>query len=157
MQLETYKALKAKTIPVAILDLEALLLEMRSLKESNINFFISEQVAVGLRVEALFGGRQGQRNDLNPDKKDRHTHEMTILDRICGEIQKDTGKIIAHIAGFSSRDSYYRAKQVYLHGNSELIDKLDKKEISIAMAAQKSKFSEDFNATELPQPFKENC
>lgn len=154
MQLRAHKTLKTNTVPVKILDLEALLLEMRSIEEININFLISEQVAIGLRIEELLGDRQGKRNDLHPNKKDRHTYEMTTLDRICDEVQ-DKGKVISRVAGFSSRNSYYRARQVYLHGNSELIDKLDKKELSIAMAAQQSKFSEDFNKTEFQQHFRE--
>jgi len=136
MQIEIHKVSGIKKARVTVLDLEAILLEKRSIGDLNINLLISEQIAIGLRLEQLLGNHPGQRNDL-------HKHENFINSnnpqprRICDEVVNDKGSKIAKLVGLPSRDAYYRARQVYLHGNSELINMLDEKQISIALAAKK--------------------
>jgi hypothetical protein len=102
-QMEAYRNMGMKKARVIVLDLEALILEMRSIKELNNHFLMSELIAIGIRLENL------NRNNTK----------------------------IANILGLPSRDAYCQAKQIYLHGDSELINLLDKRQISIAMAAKK--------------------
>lgn len=138
MQVEIHKASNIKKIQVFVLDLEALILEKRTVEDMNIDLFISEQVAIGLRLEQLLGNHSGRRNDL-PHCNSLNGLNSTEPRRICDEVRWDRGGMIAQIVGLPSRDAYYRAKQVYLSGNSELINLLDLQKISIATAARKAK------------------
>jgi hypothetical protein len=131
-----------------VLDLEALLLEKRTIKDLNVDLLISEKIAIGLRLEQLLGNRQGQRNDLRHQKNDNGKNS-TQLHRICDEVAGGKGSKIAQLIGLPSKDSYYRARQVYLRGDLELIDMLDQKQISIAMAVKKANSRKDFQPDKL--------
>ncbi len=139
---EKYKNEKIKKIPVTLIDLEALLLEMRSITQIRSNFMISERIAIGLRLEQLLGNRRGQRNDLDPGPIITEiSNNNAQLRRICDEVVGRKDVKIAEIIGLESKDTYHRAKQVYCQGVPALIEELDQKRLSIARAAKISQLS----------------
>ncbi len=133
MQVEICKASGTKQTPVLLLDLEALLLKKRFMQDFKVNLLISEEIAIGLRLESLLGDHQGRRNDLKlcPAKNE------SILLPTWEEVKGRKDIKVAKIIGYST-NTYYRAKQVYLKGTPELIAAMDRKEISIAVAAKKT-------------------
>ncbi len=143
MQIEMYRAARAKKVGVMRLDLEVLLIEKRSIQEMKVDLLISERVAIGIRLEQLLGNHQGQRNDIKHRKNSIDASGIQPC-RKCDEVKGGKGGNIAHVVGLPSRDAYYRAKLVYLSGNSELINLLDQKRISISMAAKKVISIKDF-------------
>lgn len=104
---------------------------------------ISERVAIGLSMEQSLGNRRGVRNDVLSTKK------RTQLRRICAQVEPTipepdlellcvkgkTSQLVAKETGFSSRDTYLRAKKVVTAGIFQLVEAMDKKNISIATAA----------------------
>lgn len=134
-QMEVYKSIKMKKVPVIIVDLEALLLQVRSIRDINTRLLISDKIAIGLRLEQLLGNQQGQRHDLLK-RRIRKIKDFNQLRLICNEVKGSRGDKVACASGFQSKASYYRARQVYLEGNQDVIDQMDNKEISIAMASK---------------------
>ncbi len=130
-QIKHFKSLGINKIPVKILDLEALFLGKVMIQKFKSELLISEEVAIGLRLESLLGNRQGQRNDLKPSALKNRT-----LLPMWGEVKGRKDILVAKCIGYST-NTYYRAKRVYLFGSSQLIDAVDRKEISIAEAAEK--------------------
>lgn len=130
-QLETYLKLGTQKTEVIIIDLEALLLGERTLKDFNINLVISEEIAIGLRLEQLIGNRQGQRNDLSLKPQEDKSPLLPTWREVKG--RKDIW--VAKILGYST-NTYYRAKRVCLMGSPILIDAMDNKSICISVAMQ---------------------
>ncbi len=130
------KAKKAK-IKVVMLNVKELLLETNIIKNISNQFIITELVAIGLRLEQLLGNRQGRRNDLNLKASIDKINDNNLLQAgsIGYGIIGRTDHKIASILGFSGKDSYIRAKKVYLNGSKELIQALIAKHITIAKAA----------------------
>lgn len=143
MQIEMYKAARAKKVRVMRLDLEVLLIEKRSIQEMKVDLLISERIAIGMRLEQLLGNNQGQRNDLKHPRKSINENGIQPC-RKCDEVNRERGGNIAYIVGLPSRDAYYRARSVYESGNLELINLLDQNRISISMAAKKANPIKDF-------------
>ncbi len=141
MQFENHKASGIRKVSVLVLDIESLLLEKRTIQDMKLDLLISEEVEIGLRLEHLLGNRQGQRNDLNgfPPK-----NSMTFLP-MWEEFQGRRDVKISKTMGYST-NTYYRAKQIYLQGSIELIDAVDRKEISIFAAGQKINDTKDVEA-----------
>jgi hypothetical protein len=138
-QIEAKRLLGLRRVQVTILDLEALVLEKRSLKETSVDLLISEKIAIGLRLEQLLGNHQGKRNDI---AKSQQTIKKNIDGNPLCPIWDKVGRVdsyISYLVGLSSKNTYHRAKQVCLQGNLELIRAMDSEKISIAMAAQKVK------------------
>lgn len=139
-QLEAQKSLKQRKALVTVLDLEAIALEKRMLKEMNLDLSISEKVAIGLRLEQLIGSYQGQRNDL---KGSRGIINDNILenDQLCrpGDKVVRNDSLIANLVDLGSKDTYLRAKKVYLHGDIEIIQAMDNKDLPVKKAARKIK------------------
>ena len=149
-ELQAQKANGMKKVPVTVLDVGSLILEMRSLQTMGTDLLLSERLAIGLHLEQLLGKARGYRSDL----KKRHTNKPldnngSQLHRICDEVAGGKGSKIAQLIGLPSKDSYYRARQVYLRGDLELIDMLDQKQISIAMAVKKANSRKDFQPDKL--------
>lgn len=130
-QIEKCQFSGIKKTPVMVLDLEALLLEKRLFTDIKFQLLISEEIAIGLRLESLLGNRQGQRNDL----KSSSAKNQTLLPT-WGEVSGRKDIKVAKILGYST-NTYYRAKQLYLRGASELISAVDRKEIPIAAAVRR--------------------
>lgn len=138
-EFESKKASKQRKIQATILDLEAIALGHRSIKEMNFDLLISEKVAIGIRLEQVLGKHQGARNDI---KKSTESIKKIINDpELCPKWDKveRLDSYIAVLIDLKSKNTYHRAKQVCMHGNLELIHSMDQKQISIAMAAQNIK------------------
>ena len=144
-KLKTYKKSAVNKIKVLILDLESLLLGIKTMEDLNTKLLISERIAVGLRLKQLLGNRQGERNDLGsrPSKNQINSNNHPLPSSICYKVTGRTEDQIAKIIGFASKDTYIRAKQVCLYGSQELILALDHKLISITKATTIAKLPKD--------------
>ena len=124
VELQAYKKAKIKKINVIILDLKALLLGKKLLKDISNKFIVTELIAIALRIEQLLRDRQGKRNDLN-----LKSHGINF-----GQTTDKINHIIAKILGFDIK-TYLNAKKVYLNGSKELIFALIRKHVTISRAA----------------------
>jgi len=134
------------THPMAplILDLDALLLKMRTLSEFSDSLLISERGAIAIRLAAYLGHEQGQRTDLAPkerSKNHRGCHLFSHREKVPGR----TEVIVAQIVGPWRKDTFYRVKQVLSHGCTELIDAMDNRELTISAAAKLTQNSNDLS------------
>lgn len=141
-QLETQKSNKYRKALVTILDLEAIALEKITLKEMNLDLLISEKVAIGLRLEELIGSYQGKRSDLIGDKKliNESNPENNQLCRPGDKVIRNDS-FIADLIELGSKDTYLRARKVYLHGDLEIIQAMDNKELPVKKAERMIKGS----------------
>jgi plasmid maintenance system antidote protein VapI len=122
-----------KTIPALILDLAAILSKELSLENIIHKLSISERVAIGLRLEQLIGNRQGQKNTKN----------NPINQQISGIYYQIIGRTDVFVANIIqlSKNTYIRAKQVYLSYNEHLINAVDNKIMPINKAREQLKLS----------------
>lgn len=120
-QLQSLKILKLKKAMVFVLDLKALLLGIRTLKECSFNFLISEQTLVGLRLEQLIA------NDFNRSKS---------LPYVCNQRGERYEQEIARMVGFENSMAYSQAKMIYHKGSPTLMQTVDKKQISLLDASK---------------------
>lgn len=142
-QFKALKLIKMKRIIVTVLDLESTLLEIKPIRDPNCSFLISEQIAIGLRLEKLIGKNQSKISDFYSCRcRDLN---MIELCRKCDEVKINFEKI-AYIVGMNNKNDYFLARQVYLHGHSEIINKLDRKETDIPTAVEFLKIQNDFQA-----------
>ncbi len=111
--------LKRKTIAARIVRVSSIVAGEYAENEIRKNFTPSERVAIGKAMEARFGERRGRQNPRN-----------------CAELKgDDTREIAAKRAGFSSKDTYERAKKVVDAGAPELVEAMDAGEVSVSAAA----------------------
>lgn len=99
-------------------------------EKDNQKLTISEQVYIGMQLEKMLGNRRGARNDLKEDQLQANFHRSK-----CAQVKGKTSTLAAKEAGFSSRDTYLRAKKVVEKGIADVVEAMDKKLISIASAA----------------------
>ena len=146
VELQAYKKAKKAKIKVVILEVKELLLGTNIIKSNQ--FIVTELVGIGLRLQQLLGNRQGQRNDLNLKALTGKINDNNLLqaNNIGYAIIGRTDHKIASILGFSSKDSYIRAKKVYLNGSKELIQALIVKHVPIGRAAVIAKFPKNQQA-----------
>lgn len=123
VELQAYKKAKVKKINVIILDLKALFLGKKLLKDISNKFIVTELIAIALRLEQLLRDRQGKRNDF------LKSHSINLDQKTC-----KINHIIAKIFGFDIK-TYLNAKKVYLNGSKELIFALIRKQVTISRAA----------------------
>lgn len=135
-QFECLKEVKLKKVLVTALDLESLLLGLRTIKDINDALLISERISIGLRLEQLISIR---RQKIFTDGRAKGME----LRRKCDEVETRYGEQIAHSLGLMGKNNYHLAKLVYLNGIPELVDYLDKKQIPISLAAEVSRMPED--------------
>lgn len=129
-QFECLKEVKLKKILVIALDLESLLLGLRTIKDNDA-LLISEKISIGMRLEQLISIRH-QKGLTDGRVKGVELH------RKCDEVETRYGEQIAHSLGLMGKNYYRHAKFVYLNGVPELVDYLDKKQISVSLAAEVS-------------------
>jgi ParB family chromosome partitioning protein len=92
---------------------------------------VSEKVAIAKAIEEEMVDRQGERTDLELRDK-------------CPEVDgKRTRDLVAEKSGFGSGKSYQRAKKAMKEAIPEIIEKMDKGDISINSAALVSSFPEE--------------
>lgn len=120
-----HQLLGRSEIPARVIDIDVLLGEHDE-NELHKEFTISERVAIGRSMEARIGDRQGVRVDLDP---------QLVPNWAQVEQGEKTRDIAAKQAGFGSDNSYERAKKVVDHGTPELIEAVDRGDVSISAAA----------------------
>ena len=135
-----YKYLGHDKISAVIVDIEAIILGMRSVTDIQDLILTSDQVAIATAIENHLGKHQGQRNDLtsNCNKKSNISGQLFLT---CDQVGDKTSYIPAKLAGFTSKDAYYRAKRVVVRGIPELIKAMNDKKVSISRAAKVAKLS----------------
>ncbi len=137
--LEAEKLKGSKHLKVLVIDLESLFLGMKAIHEFPY-LFISEKIEIGLRLEGLMGHPPSAGHDLKSNAAliNKNTSEpIPIWGAFTG--RKDI--FIAKTLGYST-NTYYRAKQVYLHGIPELIQAMNLKKVRINKAYTLSKLNE---------------
>jgi len=129
-QVNVLKAKKMQGMVVTIVDLESLLLGMKTISDLICNLLISEQIAIGLRLEKLMNDVQDKgRNNIRYCQLGNTNQLRPRWDEV-----KTNYERIAHIVGMNNKSDYFQARQVYLSGDSELMNKLDSKEIALSAA-----------------------
>lgn len=111
-------------IPARIVDVPSIVDGEYAENEIRKDFTPSERVAIAEAVKATIGERRG-----NPELKP-NVHDGAQL-----EPGRKTRDIVAAKAGFGSHKSYESAKRVVDKGIPELVEAMDKGEVSISKAA----------------------
>jgi ParB family chromosome partitioning protein len=127
-RIEAFKMLGRNDIPTHILDLPSIIRGEQAENEIRKDFTRSERVAIGRAVEEAMGNRQGRRSDKQlPDNYP--------------EVRSgaETRDLAAKQAGFGSNFTYRQAKSVIDNGVPELVEALDREEISSNRAAEIAK------------------
>ncbi len=152
-ELRDYESVAKQRVSVTIVDLDSLLLEFRTIEDINIDLLTSERVAIGLRLGKLLRNYQSRRSDFGQQSQifQKSVESSPSLCRICDKVKSRNDAKIAKLIGFMSKDTYYRAKKVYLQGGVDLISALDRKEISIGMAAKIAKLPMDQQRHLIPK------
>jgi len=99
------------------------------------DFTVSERVAIGKAIENGIGERRGG-NHGNQYTGGKAHKVADCQDSLSG---KETREIASGVAGFGSRESYRRAKEIVEKGTSELIAKVDSGNVSIGAAYKEIK------------------
>ena len=133
-RLEACRSLEWESISARVIDVPSLLAE-RDENEVRKNFTISERVAIGLAVEELLGDRRGQRTDIVDS-------ELVVN---CPHVEpgQKTREVAAREAGFENETVFRRAKHVTEHGTPELVNAMDKGDVSVSAAATLSKLPQE--------------
>jgi ParB-like chromosome segregation protein Spo0J len=122
------------TIPAVVVDVPSLLAE-RDENEVRKDFTPSERVEIARQVEAQVGDRQGERTDKAPGEGGL-VAEKPQVEPAPGEKTRD---FAARKAGFGSASTYRQAEEVVANGTPELVEAMDKGELSISAAAKAAK------------------
>jgi len=116
--------LRRETIPTRVVQVSSITAGEYAENEMRKDFTPSERVAIGKAIETAFGNRAGQRTDLGPPPNGAEVG--------AGE---ETREIAARRAGFPSRNTYERAKNVVDAGSPELVAAMDLGDVSISAAS----------------------
>jgi DNA modification methylase len=119
------KSLGWKAIPARIVDVPSILEGMLTENTMRKDFTVSERVAIYRAIRAEVGSRQGRRTDLR-------------LRDNCPEVQpgERTDDFAAKRAGLGNRKTAERAEKVIDSGVPELVEAMDKGEVSVSAAAE---------------------
>lgn len=128
-----------KMIDYRIVDVPSIVDGEYAENEIRKDFTPSERVAIAETLKKPIGDRQGERTD-----KLQHEH---------AEVEKgrQTRDIVAERAGFGSHYSYEAAKRVVDKGIPELVEAMDKGQISITKAAEIAKLKPEVQSRALAQ------
>jgi ParB family chromosome partitioning protein len=110
-------------IPAVVVDLESILIGEYSENQFRKDFTPSERAAIGEAIEASLPKRQGG------DRRSSSANAEV-------ELKGNSVDIAAKRAGFRSAETFERAKKVAERGAPELIEAMDKGEVSINAAAK---------------------
>ena len=121
-------------------DVASLIEAERDENEIRKDFTPSERVAIAKAIEAEIGDRQGQRTDQHRDK--------------CPEVDpgERTRDFAAKRSGFSTGKQYERAKKTVEAGTEEVVDAMDRGDVSISRAAEISKLPPKEQRQVIPLP-----
>ena len=123
-RLRACRLLGWETIPARLVDLDLLIKGEYAENVLRKDFTVSERVAIGKALEEQVGNRQGQRTDLELVQNSA---------QVAGE---KTRELAAKQAGFGSHYTYDQAKKVVETGAPELVDAMDRGDVSVSAAAQ---------------------
>lgn len=146
-RLQAAKKLNLKEIEVRVFDPDDLLLAEHDENEFRKDFTTSERVAITDAIREQIGKRQGKRTDKEKGKG--KSAEKTELPHNRGEVPKDdrhqreTAEKAAKAAGFENREAYRRAKTVVANGAPELVEAMDRGEVSPSAAAEVARLTRD--------------
>jgi 16S rRNA G966 N2-methylase RsmD len=124
-RLEAVRRLGWETIPVRVIDIDAVILGEFAENVIRKDFTVSERVAIGRAVEEELGERRG-----NPNFK------SAIPENFPEFVGRETRELAAERAGFGNPKTYQQAKVVIESGAPELVDAVDKGEVSVSAAAE---------------------
>ena len=133
-RLEACRSLGWDSIPTRVIDAPAILAENDE-NEVRKDFTPSERVAIGKAIEELLGNRQGQRTDVDAAGLPQNFAEV--------KAGQETRAVAAQRAGFGNAETYRQAKAVVANGTSELVDAMDRGDVSISAAATLSKLPQE--------------
>lgn len=131
-RLEAAKLLGWASIEAKVADLDSLLVEHDE-NEMRKEFSSSERVAIGKALEERVGERRGQPESIVvnlPQYSEGSIRQN--FDEYSGQRTRD---VAAKQAGFGSGKTYDYAKKVVEQGTPELIESVDRNEVSVSAAA----------------------
>lgn len=120
----------AKVVTLAK-DVNKLLME-RDENDCRKDFTASEKVAIGKAIETALGERRGGDHKNNGKTDEKQSGQMPGLLQPKGV---ETRALAAEAAGFTSSDTYERAKHVVEEGAPELVKAMDEGIVSVSDAA----------------------
>ncbi|MBF0098377.1 MAG: ParB N-terminal domain-containing protein [Magnetococcales bacterium] len=125
-RLEACRSLGWESVPVRIVDAPAIMAEHDE-NEVRKDFTPSERVAIGRKIEEFLGNRRGQRTDITAQQLQENFPEV--------QPGQQTRDIAAEKSGFGNGKTYQQAKTVVANGTQELVDAMDRGDVSISAAA----------------------
>ncbi len=128
-RIEAARLLGWQEIPVRFVNIGAIVLGEQAENELRKDFTVSERVAIGTAVEAELGERRGRPSEENPQNLAEYSG-------------RETRDIAAGKSGFGNGESYRQAKAIVEKGTPELIEAVDRGDVSINAGAQVARLPE---------------
>ena len=122
-RIEAARLLGWQEIPVRVVNIEAIVFGEQAENELRKDFTMSERVAIGRAVEESLGERRGRPSE----KKPQHVAEYS---------GRETRDIAAEKSGFGNAETYRQAKAIVEKGTPELVEAVDRGDVSIRAAAE---------------------
>ncbi len=132
-RLEACRLLGWESIPVRIIDAPAIMAEHDE-NEVRKDFTPSERVAIGRAIEAFLGDRRRFNADGGP--RPTGAIQENFPESKSGQQTRD---VAACKAGFGNAKTYQQAKAVAANGTQELVEAMDRGDVSISAAATLAK------------------
>ena len=128
-RIEAARLLGWQEIPARFVNIGAIVLGEQAENELRKDFTVSERVAIGTAVEAELGERRGRPSEVNPQNLAEYSG-------------RETRDIAAGKSGFGNGESYRQAKAIVEKGTPELIEAVDRGDVSINAGAQVARLPE---------------
>ena len=125
-RMEACRSLEWESIPARVIDVPSLLAE-RDENEVRKDFTPSERVVIGRAVEDLVSERHGSNQYQAKVDVQNIAHPV-----VPGQKSRE---IAAQAAGFGNTETYRQAKQVVENGTPELVNAMDKRDVSVSAAS----------------------
>jgi ParB family chromosome partitioning protein len=125
-RIEAARLLGWQEIPARVVSIEAIVFGEQAENELRKDFTMSERVAIGRAVEDSLGERRGRPSEENP----QHVAEYS---------GRETRDIAAGKSGFGNAETYRQAKAIVEKGTPELVEAVDRGDVSIRAAAELSR------------------
>ena len=136
-RLEACKRMKWKTIPVRVLDVDNFLLAEHDENEVRKNFTLSEREAIARAIEDAMPERRGRPSKQEEEEEEESDEEAAEKCHNGDTFSQGerTSEIAAKKAGFGSREELRRVRNVVANGTPELVEAMDKGEVSPSAAS----------------------
>ena len=125
-RLRAFELLGRDTIPARIIDVPNLTLAEHAENEIRKDFTYSERVSIGKAIETEMGNRRGSNQHQTKGELSENFHEAPT---------GRTAEIAAKSAGFGNENTYRQAKAVVDNATPELVDAMDRGDVSVSTAA----------------------